>query len=95
MHKIPNMPPKFFSISAVSVGLFLISDLDATEQNALGNWLMLVAQALCTNAYYVELVQERRSKSNNNGLSEEETINMLKNMVNALNKEINEIKKSL
>lgn len=91
MH-IPNVPPKFFSLSAVSVGIILIGDLNATEQNALGNWLMLVAQVLCTNAFYMQLVQER---NNSSGMSKEETINMLKNMVDALNKEINEMKNNL
>ena len=49
---LPNMEPKIFSLSAVIVGYLLIDDLTANEQNALGNWLMLVAQVLCTNAFY-------------------------------------------
>lgn len=56
---LPNIPPKLFSGSAVLVGFLLIDDTTANEQNALGNWLMLVAQVLSTNAYYKALLQER------------------------------------
>lgn len=56
---LPNIPPKLFSLSAVAIGYLLIDDSTANEQNALGNWLMLVAQVLSTNAYYKALMQER------------------------------------
>lgn len=56
---IPNIPPKLFSFSAVAIGYLLIDDSTANEQNALGNWLMLVAQVLSTNAFYRALMQER------------------------------------
>lgn len=69
---LPNIPPKLFSLSAVAVGYLLIDDSTANEQNALGNWLMLVAQVLSTNAYYKALMQER-------GLDSEESIETGKN----------------
>ena len=56
---LPNIPPKLFSISAVAIGYLLIDDTTANEQNALGNWLMLVAQVLSTNAFYRALMPER------------------------------------
>lgn len=56
---MPNIPPKVFSLSAVVVGYILIDDTTANEQNALGNWLMLVAQVLSTNAFYRAVMQER------------------------------------
>jgi len=56
---LPNVPPKIFSLSAVIVGYILIDDSTANEQNALGNWLMLVAQVLSTNAFYRAVMQER------------------------------------
>lgn len=59
MNLIPNIPPKLFSGSAVAVGYLLIDDLTANEQNALGNWLMLVAQVLSTNAFYKQVMAER------------------------------------
>ena len=56
---LPNIPPKLFSISAVAIGYILIDDSTANEQNAIGNWLMLVAQVLCTIAFYRAVMQER------------------------------------
>ncbi len=56
---LPNVPPKLFSLSAVVVGYILIDDMTANEQNAIGNWLMLVAQVLSTNAFYRAVMQER------------------------------------
>lgn len=62
---LPNIPPKLFSLSAIAIGYLLIDDSTANEQNALGNWLMLVAQVLSTNAYYKALMQERGIDSDN------------------------------
>lgn len=56
---LPNIPPKLFSLSAVAIGYLLIDDMTANEQNALGNWLMLIAQVLSTNAFYRAVMQER------------------------------------
>lgn len=91
MNLIPNIPPKLFSLSAVTVGYLLIDDTTANEQNALGNWLMLVAQILCTNAFYKQVMQERGFDNNKN--DSEQTIAMMQKMMDALQKEINEIKK--
>ncbi len=67
-----------FSFSAIVVGYLLIDDLTANEQNALGNWLMLTAQVLCTNAYYKQVQQERAMGSQSNqtcgNISTEESI---------------------
>ena len=71
MNIIPNISPKAFSFSAVVVGYLLIDDLTANEQNALGNWLMLVAQVLCTNAFYKQVLSERKIK---NSINEEELL---------------------
>lgn len=59
MRIIPDIPPKLFTLSAIAVGYILIDDTTANEQNALGNWLMLTAQVLCTNAYYKQVQAER------------------------------------
>ena len=91
MNLIPNIPPKLFSLSAVAVGYLLIDDTTANEQNALGNWLMLVAQILCTNAFYKQVMQERGFDNNKN--DSEQTIVMMQKMMDALQKEIDEIKK--
>lgn len=107
---LPNIPPKLFSLSAVIVGYILIDDMTAKEQNAVGNWLMLVAQVLSTNAFYRQVMQERglepkdskeserkqkTSKTNTTHQDQEETIAMLEKMVKALQTEIDQIKKSI
>ena len=93
MSIIPNVPPKIFTLSAVAIGYLLIDDNSANEQNALGNWLMLVAQVLCTNAYFVQLQQERQTQPQN--MSNEETIIMMQKMIKALNIEVENLKKNL
>lgn len=120
---VPNIPPKLFSLSAIVVGYILIDDMTANEQNAVGNWLMLVAQVLSTNAFYRAVMQERglepkgstetgRNNSdtfansnlnndyynnfcNNNHEDPKQTIEMLEKMVNAIQREINQIKNNL
>jgi uridine phosphorylase len=90
MRLIPDIPPKLFTLSAVAVGYLLIDDTTSNEQNALGNWLMLVAQILCTNAFYKQVAAERNTNMEN-GKSTEDTVAMLQKMVDALNKEMNNI----
>lgn len=93
MNLIPDVSAKAFSFSAIVVGYLLIDDLTANEQNALGNWLMLTAQVLCTNAFYKQVQQERRNQANKyQNISCEENIEMLKKMVRALNQEIENLK---
>lgn len=115
---LPNIPPKLFSLSAVVVGYILIDDLTANEQNAIGNWLMLAAQVLSTNAFYRAVMQERglepkdstetgrnnsatfSNQSSNSNYDDSfndnnETIRMLEKMVNAMQKEIDNIKRNL
>ncbi len=85
-----DVSPKILTLSAVAVGYLLIDDLDSNEQNALGNWLMLSAQVLCTNAYFKQL-QGQKAKE----MSEEDTITILNKMVVALKKEIDMIKEKI
>lgn len=91
MRIIPDVPPKLFTLSAIAVGYLLIDDTTANEQNALGNWLMLVAQVLCTNAFYKQVQAERQNP--NTIKSTEETVAMLQKMVDALSREIEALKK--
>lgn len=99
MNLIPNIPAKAFSFSAIVVGYLLIDDLTANEQNALGNWLMLTAQVLSTNAFYKQVQQERSTNvtdnmnNNDSNITIKENIAILQKMVNALNKEIETLKK--
>ena len=94
MNHLPNVPAKLFSLSAVVVGYLLIDDLTANEQNALGNWLMLMAQVLCTNAFYKQVQTERETYSSTN-FTNEDNIRLLRKMVDALNKEIDNLKKEI
>ena len=90
---LPNVPPKIFSLSAVIVGYILIDDMTAREQNALGNWLMLAAQVICTNAYFRQLYDsESPSQSSSEKDDENIEIAILTKMVKALNKEIEILK---
>ena len=83
MNLIPNIPPKAFSFSAVIVGYLLIDDMTANEQNALGNWLMLVAQVISTNAFYKQVMTEREINNNinNQNNSNIDEIIMLEKMI--------------
>ena len=105
MNLIPNIPPKAFSFSAVIVGYLLIDDLTANEQNALGNWLMLVAQVISTNAFYKQVMAERgldnsdttksRNAMNNQNSQSNSNIDevaILEKMVKVLQKEIEDLK---
>jgi len=87
MRLVPDVDAVSYSLSAVVIGFLLIDDMTANEQNALGNWLMLVAQVLCTNAYYQQVQKERQHSTT------DETVNMLSKMVKAMQQEINELKK--
>ena len=94
MNLIPNIPPKAFSFSAVIVGYLLIDDMTANEQNALGNWLMLVAQVISTNAFYKQVMTEREINNNINNQNNSNTdeIIMLEKMIKALKQEIENLK---
>ena len=102
MNLIPNIPPKAFSFSAVIVGYLLIDDMTANEQNALGNWLMLVAQVISTNAFYKQVMSERgmdnsdeikkNNNINNQNNSNIDEIIMLEKMIKALKQEIENLK---
>ncbi len=95
MNLIPNISPKAFSFSAVVVGYLLIDDMTANEQNALGNWLMLVAQVISTNAFYKQVMAERGMDNNNINNQNNSNINeiiMLEKMIKALKQEIDNLK---
>ena len=91
MRIIPDISPKTFTLSAVIIGYLLIDDTTANEQNALGNWLMLIAQVLCTNAFYKQVQQERSTSTNLPNT--EQTIQMIQKMIDAMSKEIDNLKK--
>ena len=87
---LPNVPPKLFSLSAIVVGYLLIDDMTANEQNALGNWLMLTAQVISTNAFYRQVLEER---GNNNNMTKEDIIKMLNKLIKAVSEGIDNLDK--
>lgn len=92
MKDYSNISPKAYTLSAAVVGFLLIDNTTANEQNALGNWLMLVAQVLCTNAYFLQL---KNQNNQNSQPTNEETIVMMQKMINALTKEVNDLKRQI
>lgn len=75
MDFIKEIPADLFTISAVGVGMILVGDLSASEQNAVGNWFMLVGQYLETNASQQQVINgEVRDKN--------EILNKIKEAIN-------------
>ena len=95
MNFMKKLPHKVSTLSAVAVGYILLDDSTYVEQNAIGNWLMLIAQVLCTNAYFKQLQTQNVSNSNYDPDSHEDTIKMLKKLIDALTKEVESLKKDV
>ena len=97
---VPSTPAKLYSLSAAAVGFILIDDLTPAEQNSLGNWFMLLAQVLCTNAAQQQLINNRTNNStgnnshivNDNQNNSPNQIEMLEKTIDALRKEIINLK---
>ena len=63
MRIVPNVSAPIYTSSAFLIGLLLCDDLTPAEQNSLGNWFMLVGQALCTNSAQQQLLNNRTNKA--------------------------------
>lgn len=81
-----------FTISAVVVGLLMIPNLDAKQQNDLGNWLMLVGQVLCTNAARIAILKASDPSSSP---SNQELVYMFEEVIEAMQQEIEELKQQV
>ncbi len=62
----PSIHPTTYNLIAIAVALILIDDLNANEQNSLGNWFLLLGQYLATNAAQQQLIESRIENSNIN-----------------------------
>ena len=62
----PNLDPLAFSFTAILVGTILIDDLNASEQNSIGNWFMLVGQFMITTSGQQQLIESRIENNNIN-----------------------------
>lgn len=72
MNNIENTNPIIFTASAVTLGFLLIDDFTALEQNAIGNWFVLVGQLLETNSAQQLAIE---SRIYNNGININSKIN--------------------
>lgn len=57
----PNIDPKIATISAVIIGLALIDNFSAAEQEAIGNWFITIGQTLFNNATWQAMIESRIS----------------------------------
>lgn len=89
MNEKLNEQASTFTISAVVVGLLIIPNLNAKQQNDLGNWLMLVGQVLCTNAARIAILKASDSSSS---MSNQDLVCLFEETVKAMQKEIDELK---
>ncbi len=55
--EIFNINPKVSTSIAFILGMILVSDLDTSEQNMLGNFIYLVGQTILTNAASQHLIE--------------------------------------
>lgn len=62
----PNLDPHLFSLLAVAVGFAVVDDLNANEQNSIGNWIILVGQYILTHAAQQQLIEGRIENNNIN-----------------------------
>lgn len=90
MNLVPNISATSFTLSATVIGFVLIEELNANEQNALGNWFMLIGQVLCTNSSQQSVLNQRNRNLKDilystDNFSEEE---LMKKAVDAINSQI-------
>lgn len=57
MQSLFTLNPKVSTALFTIIGFILIEDLSTPEQNVVGNWLMLTAQVVITNASSQQLIE--------------------------------------
>ena len=60
-HDIFNTNPRYLTTVGFILGLLLVDDLTAPEQNLLGNWIILIRQTILTNASSQNIIESRIS----------------------------------
>lgn len=78
---------KLLTTLAFILGYILIDNLSSTEQNALGNWLMLVSQTLCTNGSYT-FNKEWKGRIGNDTVDIKNVMNKFRDSVDKMNEMI-------
>lgn len=79
-----QMSPFSFTGSAVFIGFLLTKDLSSNEQNAIGNWFMLLGQVMETYAAQGNVLNSQSTSPNLETLNKvlekmQQEINTLKN----------------
>lgn len=82
-----NFDDKSLTTLAFVIGLALIDNLSSTEQNAVGNWIMLIAQTLCTNGSYTFNKEWKSHIVDDNGITKD----TLRKTSDIINREINKL----
>ena len=82
---------RLLTITAFTIGYDLIDELTATEQNAVGNFFMLIGQTLSTNSSFNFNVDWNNATNGTsvNKIDEKELLNKVKDI---FNNSINNIK---
>ena len=83
-----NTNPRYSTTVGFILGLVLVDNLTAPEQNMLGNWIILIGQTILTNAASQNIIESRISGSIININSKE-----VKCIYNPIIYDINKIRK--
>ena len=92
-----NINPTVFSWSAIVVGTILCEELNVLEQNAIGNWIILLGDYLLTNAAQVAVIQsdnqsDDQNNNNNKPLNDDEKMASLQKAIKKIEDEIAKLK---
>lgn len=94
---------KLITITAFLIGYVLIDRLNSNEQNALGNFFMLIGQTLCTSGSEnfrrdwkdvsnpTNTFSDSSSRSQNEEMSKDDLIRVLKNARDVFSEEIDKL----
>lgn len=79
--KFSDFPPKTLTLLGTILALVMADDLTASEQGNLGNFLMLVGQALVTNSGFLQTQQKLHNEAINERLKKlEEAVSKIQNL---------------
>lgn len=56
-----SLPPQLMTALGTVLGFAVLGGLDGDQQNALGNFLMLIAQIMETNAAQLQLLEDQQN----------------------------------
>lgn len=100
MEKQNRETSKLITITAFLIGYVLIDRLNSNEQNALGNFFMLIGQTLCTSGSenfrrdwknISNPINQNVNQNHQQDLSKEDLVRALKNARDVFNDEINKL----